>query len=45
MTAAEVQEKMDLYIGTQRAFGIESEEAAEAGEQYRAAVRALGGAS
>lgn len=44
MTAEEVAEAMDLYIGTYRAFGAESDEAAERGEQYRAAVRELGDA-
>lgn len=40
-TAAEAEYRMNIYIGTQRAFGIES---AEAGERYRAAVRAHGDA-
>lgn len=43
-TAAEAEYRMNIYIGTQRAFGIESAEAAEAGERYRAAVRAHGDA-
>lgn len=36
-----VEQAMELYIGTQRAFGIDSPEAEQRGDEYRAALRAL----